>query len=282
MAIISLLITAVPSASANELGLGLTAEVAVSVKKSAQLILLIDDMGNSQASNQAALDLPGAVSFAFLPYGHFSKRFAIEARKRNKDVLLHAPMQSINNNPLGAGGLTSDMSEADFKQTLNKNIDALPSLVGVNNHMGSKLTALNLPMQWTMEVVKQRGLFFVDSKTTGKSVAWKQAQKAGVNSLKRDVFLDHELSLQAIQKQFAKAKAIAKDYGRVLVIAHPHTITLQFLKQQLPLLKGQQIELVSLSTVIAQSSTAKPVIKEIISKTDQQPVSPILIKSAIN
>ncbi|MEH6443612.1 MAG: divergent polysaccharide deacetylase family protein [Oceanospirillaceae bacterium] len=282
MAIISTLIIAAPIVSGNELGLSLTEQVDEPVKKPAQLILLIDDMGNSQASNQAALDLPGAVSFAFLPYAHFSKRFAIQAKKRNKDVLLHAPMQSINNNPLGVGGLTADMSETDFKQTLNKSIDALPNLIGVNNHMGSRLTALNLPMQWTMEVVKQRGLFFVDSKTTGKSVAWKQAQKAGLNSLKRDVFLDHELSLPAIQKQFSKAKTIAKRYGTVLVIAHPHAITLKFLKQQLPLLENQQIELVSLSTVIAQSSSGKQLVKEIVSKTEQQPVLPISIKSVIN
>lgn len=218
----------------------------------AQLVILMDDMGHSLSSNQAALNLPGAVSFAFLPYAHFSRQLAREANALNKDVLLHAPMQSIHKKKLGIGGLTSDLSEQQFKHKLRKSIAIVPHLKGVNNHMGSKLTSLKLQMQWTMDVLKEQGLFFVDSKTTAQSVAWQTAQQRGVASLKRDVFLDHKLSLPAIKKQYAKALKIAKVHGRALLIAHPHAMSIQFLQRQLPLLKQQQIELVSLSSLLTK------------------------------
>jgi polysaccharide deacetylase 2 family uncharacterized protein YibQ len=213
-----------------------------------KLVILIDDMGNSLSSNQAALNLPGPVSFAFLPFAHFSQRLANEAHSRQKDVLLHAPMQSIYNHPLGKGGMTESMSELKFKQTLRKGIAAIPHLIGVNNHMGSKLTSLSLQMQWTMQVIKENDLFFVDSRTTGKSVAWQEAKKQGVSSLRRDVFLDHVISWKAMTLQYAKALNIARKHGSALLIAHPHALTIKFLNARLPELAQQNVKLVSLSS----------------------------------
>lgn len=227
---------------------------------SAKLIILIDDMGHSLSRNQAALNLPGAVSFAFLPHAHFSQRLAKQAYASDKDVLLHAPMQTIYNHSLGKGGMTDAMSEQQFKQVLRENIAAIPHAVGVNNHMGSKLTSLSLQMQWTMEVIKQHGLFFVDSRTTGKSVAWVQASQQGVANLRRDVFLDHVISLKAMQYQYAKAIRIAKEEGLALLIAHPHTLSLKFLKEQIPLLSEQQVELVSLSSQLGFKIEKSPVV----------------------
>ena len=217
-------------------------------KAEAELVILIDDMGHSLSLNQAALNLPGPVSFAFLPFAHFSQRLAKEAHERQKDVLLHAPMQSIYNHALGKGGMTESMNELTFKQTLRKNIAAIPNLIGVNNHMGSKLTSLSLQMQWTMQVVKEHDLFFVDSRTTGKSVAWQEAKKQGVSSLRRDIFLDHVISWQAMSFQYKKALAIARKHGSALVIAHPHALTIKFLKDRLPHLNKEKVKLVSLSS----------------------------------
>lgn len=219
---------------------------------SAKLVILIDDMGHSLSLNIAALNLPGALSFAFLPHTSHSKKLAKIAQASGKDVLLHAPMENIYNLPLGRGAMTSSMSEADFKSTLEKNIAAIPSLIGVNNHMGSKLTALNLQMRWTMEVVKEKGLFFLDSKTTSKSVAWQQAKNAGIAGLKRDIFLDHDLNLTAINRQYQRAIALAKRRGYAVVIAHPHAITIKFLQQRLGQLKAQNVQLVSVSAMINQ------------------------------
>ncbi len=229
-------------------------------KKKAELIILIDDMGHSLSLNQAALNLPGPVSFAFLPFAHFSQRLAKEAHERQKDVLLHAPMQSIYNHALGKGGMTESMDELAFKQTLRKNIAAIPHLVGVNNHMGSKLTSLSLQMQWTMQVVKEHDLFFVDSRTTGKSVAWQEAKKQGVSSLRRDIFLDHVISWEAMSLQYKKALAIARKHGSVLVIAHPHALTIKFLKAKLPQLAQENVKLVPLSTQLGSQFKSSSVV----------------------
>ena len=216
----------------------------------ADLAILIDDMGHSIFSNTQAVALPGPVSFAFLPFARHSKEMALNAKALKKDVLMHAPMESIHKLSLGPGGMTSDMSEVDFKAMLLRDIDAIPHLVGVNNHMGSQLTTLNDPMRWTMDVLKERGLFFIDSRTTAKSVAWQQAVKAGMVGVQRDVFLDHELNRRAIQRQFLKAIARAKYSGHALLIAHPHQISINFLKNNLARLKDRGVQLISVSQLV--------------------------------
>lgn len=216
-----------------------------------KLAILIDDMGHSVRSNKQALALPGPVSYAFLPFARYSKEMALSAKKLDRDVLLHAPMENIHNIPLGPGGMTSDMSESDFKQMLHRDIDAIPHLVGVNNHMGSQLTAQREPMRWTMDVLKARGLFFVDSRTTPLSVAWQQAIKAGMVGVKRDVFLDHELNASALRRQFLQAIARAKHSGYALMIAHPHRLSLNFLRDNLSSLKAQGVRLISVTQLVA-------------------------------
>jgi polysaccharide deacetylase 2 family uncharacterized protein YibQ len=230
--------------------LSVSSDVAVKPYAEGKLVILIDDMGNSLRLNNAALNLPGPISFAFLPFAHYSKKLAYKAQQLNKDILLHAPMETIHNIPLGKGGVTATMNEAEFKQVLHQNIDAIPHLIGVNNHMGSKLTALDMQMRWTMEVVKERGLFFLDSKTTGRSVAGHQAKKAGMLGLQRDIFLDHQLNINALHKQYDKALSIAKKHGYCVVIAHPHSMTISFLQEKLRSLDKQNVELVSISALI--------------------------------
>ena len=217
----------------------------------AKLAILNDDMGHSLISNQAMLNLPAELSFAFLPHATYSKTLAATARALNRDVLLHAPMEAIYNLPLGPGGMTSKMTEQSFKATLRQNIDAIPNLIGVNNHMGSKLTAMQLQMRWTMEVVKERGLFFLDSKTSAQSVAWQQAKQAGIDCLRRDVFLDHKLTTAALNEQFERALRIAKSQGHAVVIAHPHALTIKFLQKRLSNFSSQEVQLVSVSSLIA-------------------------------
>jgi len=226
---------------------------AYSANPPAQLAILIDDMGHSLRSNKAALALPGAVSFAFLPFATHSIQMANMAKKLGRDVLLHAPMENIHNIPLGPGGMTSKMSESSFKRVLNQDIDAIPHVIGVNNHMGSELTALSVQMRWTMEVLAERGLFFVDSKTTPKSVAWRQAKKVGMAGVKRDVFLDHELNIKAIHQQFLAVIKRAKSQGFAVLIAHPHSLSIRYLERNLAKLAQNNVELVKLSSIVEQA-----------------------------
>jgi polysaccharide deacetylase 2 family uncharacterized protein YibQ len=226
----------------------------LATQKSVSLAVLIDDMGQSLRLNQAALALPGAVSFAFLPFSPYSKKLANKARQLNREVMLHVPMENVHNYPLGPGAMTAQMSEIEFKTTLLKSIRAIPHLTGMNNHMGSKLTTLNPQMRWTMEVAKAQRLFFLDSKTTSASVALQQAREVGVTSIARDIFLDHELSLEAINTQFERSIAIAKKRGYAVVIGHPHALTVKFLQHKLGTLAARGVNLVSVSSLISQLS----------------------------
>lgn len=215
-----------------------------------RLVLVIDDMGNNLAQSQAALQLPGPISYAFLPHRRYTKQLALQASESGKDVLLHAPMQNARQLPLGPGALTKSMDESHFKAVLQASLDAVPGARGLNNHMGSLLTELELPMSWTMEVAKQRGVYFLDSRTTPKSLGYSLARKAGIDALVRDVFLDHEQTPEFVSQQYHKALAIARKYGYAIAIGHPYSVTVEFLEKALPELDEQGIQLVSASAFL--------------------------------
>lgn len=211
--------------------------------QAADMLLIIDDVGNNWALGQRALHLQGPVNFAFLPFTPFASKLAVEAHRLGQGVLLHAPMANHKDMPLGPGGLYPDMNEEEFKQQLRANLASIPQVQGMNNHMGSLLTEQKDPMRWTMQVVQQQGLYFIDSLTSNHSIAFNQAKHVGVPSLKRHVFLDNDTNEKALQQQFKQAIRIAQQRGHVVLIAHPYPETLQFLEKNLPLLTPQNIQL---------------------------------------
>ncbi len=219
-----------------------------------RIAIIIDDIGYNYAQGLEAFALPGAITYAIIPHSPKADFFALEAKKHNKEIMLHAPMSTVHNTPLGEYGLTENMSEARFKEALNASLDSLPDATGVNNHMGSLLTQKSLPMEWVMQALHARRLYFIDSRTTSQSVAWQTAQSFNIPSLKRDIFLDHTPTTDFINEQFNKLMAIAKRKGYAVAIAHPYPETINYLKQQLPKLKEQNIELVSASALVFDHS----------------------------
>lgn len=218
------------------------------------IVVIIDDMGDNYARGDAALQLPGPVTYAILPHSPFGARLAQQAYLMGKDVILHAPMQNTHDRPLGPGALTEQLGREQFVETLNQDLDAVPYVQGLNNHMGSLLTTLEPQMHWVMEVAKQRGLYFVDSRTTPKSVAFKVARDQGIPSLVRDVFLDHERTEAFVHQQFQQTVAIARRHGSAIAIGHPYSVTVDYLAKALPLLDEQGIRLVTASALILERS----------------------------
>jgi len=216
--------------------------------------IIIDDLGYNYEQGLKAMQLPGAITYAIIPHSPKAQFFAQEAHKNNKEIMLHAPMSTINNAPLGKNGLTESMGEDDFKHTLNQSLASLPSVKGVNNHMGSLLTQKSQPMSWVMQSLKQRQLYFIDSRTSAESVAWTIAQQYNIPSLKRDVFLDHEPNKAFIDKQFKLLIATAKRQGYAVAIAHPYPETIQYLSSNLPKLNNAGIALVSASELVKHFS----------------------------
>lgn len=222
---------------------------------SPRMLLILDDLGVNAAQGAAALSLPGPITYAVLPFTPDAKAFSEKANQvPNKEVILHAPMANIANLPLGPGGLYPHQSEAEFKQVLRKNLDSLPMVQGLNNHMGSLLTQQQEPMRWVMEVAKERGLFFIDSRTTALTQAANIAKESNIPVLERNVFLDHQIDSHAIEKEFLRAIDMALEDGQVIVIGHPHKETLEYLHQGLPLLDELGIQRVTASAFLMQEA----------------------------
>lgn len=213
------------------------------------IAIVIDDIGYHK-NDLTALHLPAGVSFSILPHTPYGAQFAKLAQQQNKELLLHAPMESLNGNPLGPGALTANMSKQQFQHTLRTALASLPPVKGVNNHMGSLLTQQATPMNWTMEVLKKQNLYFLDSKTTPKSQAQHIAQQFGVDNLARHVFLDNIPSQKQLNFRLAQLKRIAEKHQFAVGIAHPYPETLTFLAHALPALKKQGYTLLPLSELL--------------------------------
>lgn len=223
-----------------------------------RMVLILDDLGVNAAQGRAALALPGPITYAVLPFTPDAISFsnAVEITPV-KEVILHAPMENLARRPLGPGGLYPHQTEAEFKRVLNKNLDSLPMVQGLNNHMGSLLTQLEQPMRWVMDVALERDLFFIDSRTTADTQAANMARKANVPMLERDIFLDHEIDSSAIERQFLLAIEKALTQGTVVVIGHPYPETLEYLSSALPLLDELGIQRVTASAYFMQEADLK-------------------------
>lgn len=214
--------------------------------------VIIDDMGNQQAWGEAALTLPGQVTYAFLPHTPHAAALAERAHASGRQVMLHLPMASAEGRALGPGALMLHMNEREFKETLIRDLQAVPHAAGVNNHMGSLLTRHPGAMAWVMEGIRAQspGLFFVDSRTAPETVAQDVALEYGVPSTRRNVFLDNQRDPAAIRHQFRRLLALARREGSAVAIGHPYPETVAVLKELLPALERQGVRLVRASEMI--------------------------------
>lgn len=213
--------------------------------------IIIDDMGYRLKTGKRAIDLPGELTYSFLPHAPHVNSLSMRAYDKNKEIMLHLPMQTEDGRKLGPGGLTENLSEEKFQRILSSSINAIPFARGFNNHMGSELTKNQLLMKRLMQqVASNNNLFFVDSKTTSRSVAFQVARQEGLRSIQRDIFIDHELSATFIEKQLKKLIRMAQVTGSALAIGHPKTLTIAILEKWLPTLEEKGIRLVSVSKLI--------------------------------
>ncbi|MES9964722.1 MAG: divergent polysaccharide deacetylase family protein [Candidatus Sedimenticola sp. 20ELBAFRAG] len=213
--------------------------------------IVIDDMGNHGRWGDDALSIPGKVSYAFLPHTPHAKRLARAAHKQGRDVMLHLPMQAYSNDSLGPGGLTLHQTEIAFKETLASSLESIPHAKGLNNHMGSLLTRHPGAMAWLMQSLQEReSLFFIDSRTTGGSVAHLLAREYEVPAASRDVFLDNSRDPKEIKAQFMRLVKKAEKRGYAIGIGHPYPETAQVLNELLANPGQLGVRLISASEMI--------------------------------
>ena len=216
------------------------------------MAIVIDDLGNDLIMGEELVSLPYELTYSFLPHTKYSHKLISLAQKSGREIMLHLPMQPINNKDMGRGGLNMSMGQQQFVKTLRENIKAIPGAIGVNNHMGSLLTQQPIKMQWVMEELKaNKNLYFLDSRTHYASIAAEQAKAYRIPTASRDIFLDHVIEKQEIDHQFRRLLRRANSVGYALAIGHPHIETMAALKNWLPKLKAEGIEIVTVSRYIS-------------------------------
>ena len=220
-----------------------------------RVAIIIDDIGyDRQLLRQfLALDIP--LTFAVLPQSPFHQSLVKEIRSRGREIMLHQPMEPREYpqvNP-GPGALLASMSPDDLITQLKRNLDALPGVKGVNNHMGSRLTAESTRMYQVFSVLKERRLFFVDSRSTVATVCRPSARMFQVPFAERDVFLDHFQEASFVRQQFRELLREADQNGQAVAIGHPYPVTVDVFKEVLPTLK-KRVTLVPASAIVRVES----------------------------
>jgi len=241
------------------------ASFSLQAKEQARIALIIDDMGIQKDLSLSALQLPGAVTYSFLPFTAHTQALANLAHRQGKELMLHAPMQAIELEERERHELSADMGGRAFERLFIRQLQDIPHIAGVNNHKGSLLTQNYPAMSHIMQLMKaQHGdtLFFVDSKTAPASVAQKAATDFGLATIGRDVFLDHnDPSQMVIRRQFRRLIALAQRHGKALGIAHPRVNTLAVLQDELHRISAYGVRLVPVSELAFATNKKAPHIK---------------------
>jgi polysaccharide deacetylase 2 family uncharacterized protein YibQ len=217
-----------------------------------QVAIVIDDLGWDLEAARTLLALDAPLSFAILPNTPYCTIIAQEARRRGRDILLHLPMEPYKYPHVDPGqpALLSTMDTGELAAEVDVALAALPPVVGVNNHMGSRLTEDHKAMRAVMQRIKRHNLFFLDSRTSQKSLASQVAREMGVRTAERQVFLDNETETTKIHQQLDQLATLARVRGNAIGIGHPHPTTVQALWHALPELQQVGIEIVPISRLV--------------------------------
>lgn len=222
------------------------------------IAIVIDDLGPSAKRTFAVADLRAPLTLAFLPYAGGLAEQTAAAREAGHELMIHMPMEPEGSEAPGPGALLVSLSDAEFHERLLKNLDVFDGAVGLNNHMGSRLTRDSERMSLVMAELRRRDLLFVDSRTTPKSVGPVEALRHGVPFAARDVFLDNEPNLAAVLRQLERVELLARRKGVAIGIGHPNDATLQALRRWLPTLPQRGFRLVPVSSIVARNSCVEP------------------------
>lgn len=216
-----------------------------------RLAIILDDLGSERAAAEAVFKLSYPITISVLPNHEHSSEITDEALRRGYQVLLHLPMQSVANETPEAQELHPGMPATEVSALVEQFLKNVPGVVGVNNHQGSQATTDLALMEELMPVLRDRQLFYVDSRTTAATVAYETAQEFGVRSGFRNVpFLDDVAEVTAVRKQLEVALRGARDKGEAVAIGHPHPATLQALGEVLPRAQAQGVRLVFVSELV--------------------------------
>lgn len=212
--------------------------------------LVIDDLGERLEDLEplAALGVP--ISYAVLPFEKRTQEVVTELRKRRVEILLHLPMEPRNGEDPGPGALRVTMDDDQLRRGTEAALRAVPGVVGVNNHMGSRLSEDERALTPVLRVLAERGLFFLDSRTSAESLGYRTARSLGLPAAERNVFLDRDPGPEAIRTQFHRLLDLSRTRGAAVAIGHPLPSTLQVLSEEVPRARAEGFEFVPVSDLL--------------------------------
>ncbi len=219
--------------------------------KRPQIVIIIDDLGYDRALAAKFLSIEGPLTYAVLPHSPHCNEIANAAKRKGSEVMLHLPMEpdEYPETDPGPGALLSVMTPDERIAVLESNLDSVPFISGVNNHMGSKMSANSEHMNQVLSIVKKRGLYYIDSLTTRNSKSRSSARLFQVPFAQRDVFLDHAPEPAAIRIQLNQLVRIAELHGQAIGIAHPYETTYEVLSEMLPVLR-EKVKMIPASEAV--------------------------------
>jgi polysaccharide deacetylase 2 family uncharacterized protein YibQ len=223
----------------------------------AAVAIVIDDMGLDRRRSERTIRLPATLSLAYLPYAPDLAAQTNAARQAGHEVLLHLPMEPLGQHDPGPGALRASLGEAENLRRLRAALAAVPGAVGVNNHMGSRFTEDAAALAPILAEIGARGLYFLDSRTSPRSLAYTTARELGLPTLGRDVFLDDSDAPEAIARQIAAMEARARRTGGVIAIGHPREATLAALEAWLAEARARGFATVPLSSRLPTGISAR-------------------------
>ncbi|MBI4649906.1 divergent polysaccharide deacetylase family protein [Candidatus Desantisbacteria bacterium] len=220
------------------------------------MAIIIDDWGNFYRKEiEEFFEIPAPITFAILPQLTFSRQIAEEAHKKNFEIMLHFPMEAHNKDTKeekpGPGAIYSSMSRNEIKIILEENLKSIPYVRGINNHMGSRITEDKNIMIVLLTLLKEKNMYYIDSLVTNKSLCMETGEEIGIKVDKRDVFLDNIDDPIYIKNQIMELASISLKRGTAIGIGHVEKKhTAKVIKEMLPYLKKNGIEIVSVSKIL--------------------------------
>jgi polysaccharide deacetylase 2 family uncharacterized protein YibQ len=219
-----------------------------------RIALVLDDWGYNLKNRAFITDNDFHVTLSVLPFKVFSTHVAQLAYHKNKEVIIHMPMEPLHkeNYGLEENTLLTSMDKSTVLKILNRAFAVVPYAQGISNHMGSRATEDARLMKTVMEYLRSRNYFFLDSLVTPKTVGKEMAKKFGVGFGRRDVFIDNVSDPVYIRSQLAQLAAKARRSGTAIGIGHDRPMTIAVLKEAIPELEKEGYRFVNLSEIIRQ------------------------------
>lgn len=215
-----------------------------------RVAIVIDDLGRSLRDLEVLAALGVPITYAVLPFETKTPEVVAELRRRKEEVLCHLPMEAQGGANPGPGALLLSMSREELQEATRRALAAVPVAVGVNNHMGSGIAADREAITAVVSVVAENNLFFLDSRTTHKTLGYTIARHFGIPAAERQVFLDTQRDRDFIAGQFAEVLKHAKQRGGAIIIGHPYPETLEILAREVPKAVKQGFEFVRVSALL--------------------------------